>query len=178
MVSRKLAMRNEPNIGLRCCSSGPKIHWMPWVVNQSKSKKESPSCRCTTASIGEMRITYAYVWLRHSLVSTYAWKFSLCHWSFLGPGAELMTNILRENGHPTFRATRASDRGQLKSKGGGQLSIISARMMLLFKRFFVLLFLSISAESSGQSQICVRNSSLHRPARRELMQLWNNQSQW
>ena len=29
----------------------------------------------------------------------------------------------RESGHPIFRATCALDRGSLKSKGGGQLSI-------------------------------------------------------
>ena len=65
------------------------------------------------------------------------------HWSFLGPGsetkwnatdtfkpggewdrvAELMMNDLRESGHPIFPATSALDRGHLKSKASGKLSI-------------------------------------------------------
>ena len=65
------------------------------------------------------------------------------HWSFFGPGsetkwnatdtfkpggewdrvAELMMNDLRESGHPIFRATSALDRGHLKNKASGKLSI-------------------------------------------------------
>ena len=64
-------------------------------------------------------------------------------WSFHGPGsekrwysfsedspqgiwnkiAERMMKTLAESGHPVFRATSPLSRGQLKSKGGGQLSI-------------------------------------------------------
>ena len=37
--------------------------------------------------------------------------------------AEKMMVILAESGHPVFRATSPLSRGQLKSKGGGKLSI-------------------------------------------------------
>ena len=37
--------------------------------------------------------------------------------------AELMMIKFRESGHPVFRATSPLSRGQLKSKGGGKLSI-------------------------------------------------------
>ena len=77
-----------------------------------------------------------------TLVAEYA-KFSLGHWSFLGPRsetkcnatdtfrpggewdrvAELMMINLSESLHPTFRATNALERGTLKSKGDGMLSI-------------------------------------------------------
>ena len=70
-------------------------------------------------------------------------RFPKGHWSLLGPGneeqwygththkpncswngsAEMMMLHLRVSGHPIFRATSALDRGFLKSKGGGQLSI-------------------------------------------------------
>ena len=75
-------------------------------------------------------------------------RFSMCkkirsRWSFLGPGsekkwysisedssqgewdkmAEKMMITLAESGHPVFRATSPLSRGQLKSKGGGKLSI-------------------------------------------------------
>ena len=76
-------------------------------------------------------------------------RFSICkkiragQWSFQGPGsdkkwfsisedgpqgewdkmAEKMMVTLAESGHPVFRATSPLSRGQLKSKGGGKLSI-------------------------------------------------------
>ena len=37
--------------------------------------------------------------------------------------AELMMITFRESGHPVFRAPSPLSRGQLKSKGGGQLTI-------------------------------------------------------
>ena len=37
--------------------------------------------------------------------------------------AELMMITFKESGHPVFRATSPLPRGQLKSKGGGKLSI-------------------------------------------------------
>ena len=77
------------------------------------------------------------------LVSLYAKKFGAGQWSFLGPGsekkwysisedsppgewdkiAELMMLKFCESGHPVFRAASPLSRGQLKSKGGGKLSI-------------------------------------------------------
>ena len=76
-------------------------------------------------------------------VQAHAHKSPEGHWPFFGPGteqkwygmhmckperqwnrsAEMMKLTLRESGHPVFRATSALDRGFLKSKKGGQLSI-------------------------------------------------------
>ena len=77
------------------------------------------------------------------IVGLYAKRFAPGHWSFLGPGsetkwystknvkpegqwdkvAEIMKKRFQESRHPIFRATSAVDRGHLKSKGGGPLSI-------------------------------------------------------
>ena len=77
------------------------------------------------------------------LLSLYAKRFEAGQWSFLGPGsekkwysitedspqgewdtmAEKMMVTLAESGHPVFRVTSPLSRGQLKSKGKGQLSI-------------------------------------------------------
>ena len=77
------------------------------------------------------------------LVSLYPKRFGIGQWSFLGPGSEkkwflsvqtvhkvngteLPEKMMLEFGesrHPVFRATSPLSRGQLKSKGGGQLSI-------------------------------------------------------
>ena len=77
------------------------------------------------------------------LVSLLAKRFGSGQWSFLGPGSEKkwysisedspqgewdkmeakMMVKLAESGHPVFRATSPLSRGQLKSKGGGKLSI-------------------------------------------------------
>ena len=77
------------------------------------------------------------------LVSLFAKRFGAGQWSFLGPGsekkwysisedspqgewdkmAEKMMVTLAESGHPVFRATSKLSRGQLWSKGGGNLSI-------------------------------------------------------
>ena len=76
-------------------------------------------------------------------VQAYAHRFPKGYWFFLGPGseekwygmhsykpegqwnrsAEMMMLTLRGNGNPAFRATSAMDRGLLKSKKGGKLSI-------------------------------------------------------
>ena len=77
------------------------------------------------------------------LVSLYAKRFGTGQWSFLGPGsekkwysisadspqgkwdriAEKMMLDFGESRHPVFRSTSPLSRGQLKSKGGGKLSI-------------------------------------------------------
>ena len=77
------------------------------------------------------------------LGSLFARRFGAGQWSFIGPGsekkcssisedrpqgewdrmAELMMITLKESGHTVFRATSPLSRGQLKSKGGGKLSI-------------------------------------------------------
>ena len=77
------------------------------------------------------------------LVSLHAKRFRAGQWSFLGPGpekkwcsvsedspqgewdriAEQMMLTFAESKHPIFRSTSPLSRGQLKSKGGGKLSI-------------------------------------------------------
>ena len=76
------------------------------------------------------------------IVKTFAGRFGIGQWSFIGPGsekkwypsenspqgawdhiAEDMLLEFAESGHPTFRATTSLSRGQLKSKGHGKLSI-------------------------------------------------------
>ena len=75
-------------------------------------------------------------------VKTFARRFGIGQWSFIGPGsekkwypsenspqgewdhiAEDMLLTFSESGHPIFRATTPLSRGQLKSKGKGKLSI-------------------------------------------------------
>ena len=76
------------------------------------------------------------------VVKVLAGRFGVGQWSFIGPGsekkwysvenspqgawdhiAEDMLLEFAESGHPTFRATTPLSRGQLNSKGHGQLSI-------------------------------------------------------
>ena len=74
-------------------------------------------------------------------VKTFAERFGIGQWSFIGPGsekkwylsetsprawdhiAEDMLLQFAESGHPIFRATTPLSRGQLKSQGRGKLSI-------------------------------------------------------
>ena len=75
-------------------------------------------------------------------VKTFAGRFGIGQWSFIGPGsekkwyssenspqgawdhiAEEMLLEFAETGHPIFRATTPLSRGKLKSKGRGKLSI-------------------------------------------------------
>ena len=75
-------------------------------------------------------------------VKTFAGRFGIGQWSFFGPGsekkwypsenspqgawdnvAEQMLLEFAQSEHPTFRVTTPLSRGQLKSKGRGQLSI-------------------------------------------------------
>ena len=77
-----------------------------------------------------------------NFVKTFAGRFGIGQWSFIGPGsekkwypsenspqgawdhiAEDMLLEFAESGHPIFRATTPLSRGQLKSKGRGKLSI-------------------------------------------------------
>ena len=77
-----------------------------------------------------------------NIVKTFAGRFGIGQWSFIGPGsekkwypsenspqgawdniAEGMLLEFAESGHPTFRATTPLSRGILKSKGRGKLSI-------------------------------------------------------
>ena len=75
-------------------------------------------------------------------VKTFAKRFGICQWSFIGPGSEkkwypsenspqgewdrIAEDMLLEfakSGHPIFRATTPLSRGKLKSKGKGKVSI-------------------------------------------------------
>ena len=75
-------------------------------------------------------------------VKTFARRFGIGQWSFIGPGsekkwypsenspqgewdriAEDMLLKFAESGHPIFRATTPLSRGKLKSKGKGKVSI-------------------------------------------------------
>ena len=77
-----------------------------------------------------------------NIVKTFAGRFGIGQWSFIGPGsekkwypsenspqgawdhvAEEMLLLFAESGHPIFRSTTPLSRGQLKSKGRGKLSI-------------------------------------------------------
>ena len=77
-----------------------------------------------------------------NIVKTFAGRFGIGQWSFIGPGSEkkwyssenspqgTWDNIAEqlflefaESGHPIFRATTPLSRGLLKSKGRGKLSI-------------------------------------------------------
>ena len=77
-----------------------------------------------------------------NFVKTFAGRFGIVQWSFIGPGpekkwyssenspqgawdhiAEEMLLEFAESAHPIFRATTPLSRGQLKSKGRGKLSI-------------------------------------------------------
>ena len=103
------------------------------------SEIESCSCRCTMTLIGEMQETQKFCMSNSSDVAAYARRFSIGHWSFLGPGTEekwygthickpngfwsraagMMMIHLRESGHPTCKGTSALARGRLESRGGG-----------------------------------------------------------
>ena len=77
-----------------------------------------------------------------NIVKTFAGRFGIGQWSFIGPGsekkwyssenspqgawdniAEQMLLEFAESGHPIFRATTPLSRGKLKSKGRGKISI-------------------------------------------------------
>ena len=77
-----------------------------------------------------------------NIVKTFAGRFGIGQWSFIGPGsekkwypsenspqgawdhvAEEMLLLFAESGHPIFRSTTPLSRGQLKSKGKGKVSI-------------------------------------------------------
>ena len=77
-----------------------------------------------------------------NIVKTFAKRFGIGQWSFIGPGsekkwypsenspqgawdhvAEEMLLLFAESGHPIFRSTTPLSRGKLKSKGKGKVSI-------------------------------------------------------
>ena len=117
------------------------------------------------------------------LVSLFAKRFGAVQWSFLGSSsekkwysksedspqgewdkmAEKMMVTLAESGHPVFRATSPLSRGQLKSKGGGKLSI----HYCADQDTITTVFRTISSVFTGQSQKCVKNMNLVTMERRD-----------
>ena len=112
------------------------------------------------------------------VVSLYARKFGIGHWSFIGPGsgkkwysikedspqgiwdnmAERMLLEFAESGCPIFRATTPLSRGQLRSKGHGKLSIHFAATQETIETIFrIIVFFPISSVSTEQLQTCVKN---------------------
>ena len=109
-------------------------------------------------------------------VKTFAGRFGIGQWSFIGPGsekkwyssenspqgawdniAEQMLLEFAESGHPIFRATTPLSRGQLKSKGRGKLSIHLLQIKTQLIQFIALFFLSISSVSTEQWQRYAKN---------------------
>ena len=109
-------------------------------------------------------------------VKTFAGRFGIGQWSFIGPGSEkrwypseispqrawdhiavYMLLQFTESGHPIFRATTPLSRGKLKSKGRGKLSIQFKGIKIQLLQFIALFFLSISSVSTEQWQLFARN---------------------
>ena len=112
-----------------------------------------------------------------NLVSLFARRFGAGQWSFLGPGsekmwysisqdspqgewdkiAEKMMLTFAESGHPVFRATSLLSRRQLKSKGGGKLSIHYCADQDTVTTVLRQFLLQISQVLKEQLQKCVKN---------------------
>ena len=111
-----------------------------------------------------------------NIVKTFAGRFGIGQWSFIGPGsekkwypsenspqgawdhiAEDMLLEFAESGHPIFRATTPLSRCSLKSKGRGSCLYISPLIKIQLIQFIASFFLSISSVSTGQWQPCARN---------------------
>ena len=118
-----------------------KILWMIYIVNLSSSSTGSSSCQCTTTLCGEKKEIRKIVFkiplqLRNTLADSLAvvglsWDLDQKR-NGMGPllinqteiGTEMMMLQLHtETGHPTFRASSAFERGELRSKGHGKKSV-------------------------------------------------------
>ena len=133
--------------------------------------------------------------LRNSnIVKTFAGRFGIGQWSFIGPGsekkwypsenspqgawdhvAEEMLLLFAESGHPIFRGTTPLSRGQLKSKGRGKLSIHFTADQDTVDTIIALFFLSISSVSTEQWQLSARNLKTTKIERGNLLYWWDNQ---
>ena len=109
-------------------------------------------------------------------VKTFAKRFGIGQWSFIGPGsakkwyssensrqgawdniAEQMLLLFAESGHPPiFRATTPLPRGQLKVKGKGKVSIHFTADQDTIDTIYRII-LSISSVSTEQWQLYARN---------------------
>ena len=111
-----------------------------------------------------------------NIVKTYAGRFGIGQWSFIGPGsekkwypsenspqgawdhvAEEMLLLFAESGHPIFRSTTPLFRGKLKSKGKGNCPYTSLLIKIQLIQFIALFFLSISSVSTEQWQLYAMN---------------------
>ena len=109
-------------------------------------------------------------------VKTFAGRFVIGQWSFIGPGsekkwypsenspqgawdhvAEEMLLLFAESGHPIFRSTTPLSRGQLKSKRKGKMSIHFTADQDTVDKIYRIIFLSISSVSTEQWQLYARN---------------------
>ena len=112
-----------------------------------------------------------------NIVKTFAGRFGIGQWSFIGPGSEkkryssenspqgawdhiaedMLLQFAESGLHAIFRATTPLSRGQLKSKGRGKLSIHFTADQDAVDQFIALFFLSISSVSTEQWQLYARN---------------------
>ena len=115
-----------------------------------------------------------------NIVKTFAGRFGIGQWSFIGPGsekkwypsenspqgawdhiAEDMLLQFAESGHPIFRSTTPLSRGQLKSEGKERCPYTSLLIKIQLIQFIALFFLSISSVSTEQWQLYARNLKTH-----------------
>ena len=116
------------------------------------------------------------------LLSSYAKRFGIGQWSFLGPGsekkwystyidrprgewdrvAEKMILEFGESKHPLFRATSPLSRGQLRSKGHGKLSIhYCADLETIRTVFRTVISVNQLSIYEAVSDLCEENKACH-----------------
>ena len=121
-------------------------------------------------------------WQKGEVVSTYAKKFGIGQWSFIGPGSEKKWYSMEENspqgiwdhisekmliefaesGCPIFRATTPLSRGQLKSKGHGKLPIHFAAVQETIETIFRIIVSANQLSLYGAvANMCEECESLH-----------------
>ena len=127
-------------------------------------------------------------------MKTFAKRFGIGQWSFIGPGsekkwypsenspqgawdhvAEEMLLKFAESGHPIFRSTTPLSRGKLKSKGKGKVSIHFSADQDTVDTIIALFSLSISSVSTEQWQLYAMNMKATKIARGNLLYWWDSQ---
>ena len=142
------------------------------------SREGSSSCRCSTTSHGDQETTRwnasqmlnSFLYLQEDLEKDNGHLLVLVlkrsgtvsvktvHKVNGTKWAEKMMLTFEENGHPIFRATSPLSRGQLKSKGGGKLSIHHCANQDTITTIFSHNYFCKSAQSLRSSRICVKNT--------------------
>ena len=121
-----------------------------------------------------------------NIVKTFAGRFGIGQWSFIGPGsekkwypsenspqgawdhvAEEMLLLFAESGHPVFRSTTPLSRGTLKCKGKGRCPIQLIQFIALF-------FLSTGSVSTEQSRSYAKNLRTTKKERGNLLYWWDS----